>query len=77
MPKNNAKLFRELSELPFEERTANFHVHLHYAIPNKEMTIEEGLNRSIFTRSKGQNGFGYNPLFYVSQKDKTLAEFNS
>ncbi|GEQ32223.1 XTP/dITP diphosphatase [Marinilactibacillus psychrotolerans] len=73
--KNNAKLLGELSELPFEERTAHFHCTLALAAPDKEsMTIEGELGGYILGVPRGQNGFGYDPLFYVSEKDKTLAE---
>lgn len=73
--KNNAKLLGELSELPFEERTAHFHCTLALAAPDKEsMTIEGELDGYILGVPRGQNGFGYDPLFYVSEKDKTLAE---
>lgn len=73
--KNNAKLLGELSELPFEERTAHFHCTLALAAPGKEsMTIEGELDGYILGVPRGQNGFGYDPLFYVSEKDKTLAE---
>ena len=38
------------------------------------MTIEGELDGYILGVPRGQNGFGYDPLFYVSEKDKTLAE---
>nr|WP_080146853.1 XTP/dITP diphosphatase [Marinilactibacillus piezotolerans] len=73
--KNNAKLLGELSELPFDERTAQFHCTLALAAPGKEsLTIEGELDGYILGVPRGQNGFGYDPLFYVPEKEKTMAE---
>lgn len=73
--RNNAKLLGELSELPMEERTAHFHCTLALAGPGKEsLTIEGELDGLIIGIPRGNNGFGYDPLFYVPEKNKTLAE---
>lgn len=73
--KNNAKLLGELSELPFEERTAHFYCTLALAGPDKDsLTIEGELDGFILGVPRGHNGFGYDSLFYVPEKEKTLAE---
>ncbi|WP_208560432.1 XTP/dITP diphosphatase [Marinilactibacillus kalidii] len=75
--RNNAKLLGELAELPESERTAQFHCTLALAAPNKEsMTIEGELEGIILGIPRGQNGFGYDSLFYVPEKEKSLAELS-
>lgn len=74
---NNAKLLSELSELPEEERTAKFHCTLALAHPEKESLIIEGeVEGIILGIPRGENGFGYDPLFYVPEKEKTMAELS-
>lgn len=75
--KNNAKLLSELSELPEKERTAQFHCTLALADPEKESLIIEGEIRGLIKAiPKGENGFGYDPLFYVPDRGKTMAELS-
>lgn len=76
--KNNAKLLSELSELPEEERKAQFHCTLALAKPGKESLVIEGeIKGHIIAVPKGNNGFGYDPLFYVPELDKTMAELSA
>lgn len=76
--RNNAKLLSELSELPEEERTAQFHCTLALAHPEKDTLVIEGeVKGTILTVPRGENGFGYDPLFYVPEKKQTMAELSS
>ena len=34
------------------------------------------MNGTIINERKGQNGFGYDPIFYISEYDKTLGELD-
>lgn len=73
--KNNAKLLSELSELPKDERSAQFHCTLALAGPGKKSLVIEGeLQGFISAIPRGENGFGYDPLFYIPQFEKTMAE---
>ncbi|MEG0285697.1 MULTISPECIES: ribonuclease PH [Vagococcus] len=75
---NNAKLLHELYDVPKEKRTAQFHCTLVLAAPNKESLVVTGeLAGEIGTIPRGENGFGYDPLFYVPKFDKTVAELTS
>lgn len=75
---NNAKLLSELAELPEEERTAQFHCTLALAHPKKETLVIEGeVEGLILAVPRGENGFGYDPLFYVPEQKKTMAELSS
>lgn len=75
--KNNAKLLIELAEVDDSERKAHFHCSLALAHPDKESLVIDGrLDGEIAGIPRGDNGFGYDPLFYLPAKDKTLAEIN-
>lgn len=73
--KNNQKLIAELAAFPPEKRTAYYVCVLILAYPEgKEIEATgtcEGIIRDFYA---GENGFGYDPLFYVPGKGKTMAE---
>ena len=72
---NNAKLMHELTGVSKEERTAQFHCTIALALPGKDSLVVEGeVEGIILTIPKGDNGFGYDPLFFVESKGKTMAE---
>lgn len=72
---NNAKLLHELTGISKEQRTARFHCTLVFAAPKKESLVVEGeWNGLIGTIPQGENGFGYDPLFFVPEEGKTAAE---
>ncbi|MBS2771631.1 XTP/dITP diphosphatase [Anoxybacillus rupiensis] len=72
---NIAKVLKELKGVPFEQRTARFHCTLAIAIPGRPTAIVEGTCEGyIAEEPKGENGFGYDPIFYVPEKNKTMAE---
>jgi len=72
---NNAKLLAELGELEGEDRTAHFHCTLALSEPGRESLVVEGNVEGIIVDiPRGDNGFGYDPLFYVPEIGKTMAE---
>ncbi|MDR0615018.1 MAG: glutamate racemase [Lactobacillales bacterium] len=76
---NNAKLLHELSSLSMfpEKRKAQFHCTLVFAAPNKEsLVVEADWHGAIATIPKGENGFGYDPLFLVGDMGVTLAQLS-
>ncbi|QQK77151.1 XTP/dITP diphosphatase [Salicibibacter cibarius] len=76
--KNNEKLLRSLAEVPREERTARFICALVYKDPNGDSIEVEGTcEGEIASEPKGTNGFGYDPLMYIPELQKTLAELSS
>jgi non-canonical purine NTP pyrophosphatase (RdgB/HAM1 family) len=75
---NNAKLLYELTDIPDEERTAQFHCTLVLAAPKREsLVVEAEWPGRIGRIPRGENGFGYDPLFIVDKTDKTAAEISS
>lgn len=73
--KNNAKLLNELADTPMDKRQAAFHCSLALAEPGKESLVVEGeVKGRIADVPRGVNGFGYDPLFYIPEKDRTMAE---
>lgn len=73
--KNNAKLLNELADYNENERKAHFHCSLALAHPDKESLVIDGrLDGEIAGVPRGDNGFGYDPLFYLPERGKTLAE---
>ncbi|MDA9470230.1 ribonuclease PH [Enterococcus sp. 5H] len=72
---NNAKLLHELTGIPQEKRMAKFHCTLVFAAPDKESLVVTGdWSGEVGTIPRGDNGFGYDPLFYVPEEGKTAAE---
>ncbi|MDR1474067.1 MAG: XTP/dITP diphosphatase [Endomicrobium sp.] len=74
---NNKKLLLALKGVPFEKRTAKFRTVIVISSPNGEIYLAEGKNYGIITlQSLGNNGFGYDPVFYVPEYKKTFAELS-
>ena len=72
---NNQKLLHELTGVPFEKRTARFVSHIALAIPNENtIGVEDTVEGYILEEFRGDNGFGYDPLFYLPTYKKTMAE---
>ena len=76
--KNNcAKLLRELEGVPREQRRARFVTVAAIALPTGQSAVVEGsLEGSITEREMGSHGFGYDPIFFVPESGKTLAEMS-
>ncbi len=76
-PANNAKLLAAMTDVPDELRTARFVCHLALASPDRVL-IEtfDTIQGRIGREAKGDNGFGYDPLFYVDQFGCTTAELS-
>lgn len=73
---NNAKLLRELAEVPWERRTARFVCAVCVANPDGTVVAETYGTYAghIGFEPKGENGFGYDPLLYLQDVSKTSAE---
>lgn len=76
--KNNEKLINELKDTPKDKRNANFHCSLVIVGPNKEpLHVAGGVEGYILSEPRGGHGFGYDPIFYLPEKDKTMAELDN
>ncbi|MCH1627606.1 XTP/dITP diphosphatase [Fredinandcohnia quinoae] len=72
---NTAMVLVELKDVPSEKRTARFHCALAIAIPEEKTYVVEGTCEGQITEApRGENGFGYDPVFYVVEEGKTMAE---
>jgi XTP/dITP diphosphohydrolase len=76
--KNMTKLLDLLKDVPKEKRTARFVCCLCLACPEKVLIETEGkLQGIIADKEAGSNGFGYDPIFFVPQLNKTVAQLVS
>lgn len=74
---NNAKLLAALADVPAVKRGAQFHCAIVAIDQNGKRYDAEGIVRGVILREqRGDNGFGYDPLFYVPEFDKTTAELS-
>ena len=63
-----------IDALQGKEREARFVCAMVLCIPNEEpIFIEEYFNGEINDKIEGENGFGYDPIFYVPELGKTSA----
>ncbi len=75
---NIDKVLSELRGIEKEQRTARFRCALAVSIPGEETkTVEGHVEGYIAEEPKGEYGFGYDPIFIVKDKDKTMAELTS
>jgi XTP/dITP diphosphohydrolase len=73
--KNNLKILQELRGIERKKRKAHFVCFL-VLIKNGKILkkIEGRLNGFIHNEIKGKHGFGYDPIFYLPEYKKTVAE---
>jgi len=78
--KNNEKLMHELREISEEKRTGRFVCALALCAPKfhgmKEWTVRGSCEGRISFELKGENGFGYDPLFFYPPLGKTFGEID-
>ncbi|HYW81422.1 MAG TPA: RdgB/HAM1 family non-canonical purine NTP pyrophosphatase [Thermoguttaceae bacterium] len=82
--RNIAKLLELLKDVPAEKRTARFVCHLCLATPHvaqppsgaPQVLIETSgkVEGRIIDEPAGTNGFGYDPVFFVPELGKTVAQ---
>lgn len=70
----NAKIIERLRGLPQERRTARFVCALDVMLPNgEEQTVTGVMKGYIGEKPMGENGFGYDPIFYVEPQNVSTA----
>ena len=75
---NNARVIRELKNVPSEKRTGRFVCVLAAARDGRTLATFRGTAEGlILDAPRGANGFGYDPLFYFPQIQKTFAELSA
>jgi len=69
------RLLEELKGVPFEKRTARFRCAIALAEPDRlQFVVKASCEGIISNEPKGNNGFGYDPIFYVPEHELTMAE---
>jgi XTP/dITP diphosphohydrolase len=69
------RLLEELKGVPFEKRTARFCCAIALAEPDKlQFVVKASCKGIISNEPKGNNGFGYDSIFYVPEHELTMAE---
>lgn len=74
---NNAKLLEVLDGVPPAQRSARFQcalVYMRHALDPMPLVCQGSWEGTILEAPRGENGFGYDPLFYVPQQQLTAAE---
>jgi XTP/dITP diphosphohydrolase len=75
---NNARVLRELEDLPPEKRSGRFVCVLAAARNGKILATFRGVAEGIILEApRGRSGFGYDPLFYFPSIGKTFAELSA
>lgn len=71
---NNQKVLTKLKDVPFEQRTAHFHTTIVGLKPNGDEIVVNGqVNGHILEAPQGENGFGYDPIFWVDELQVPMA----
>ena len=76
---NNLQLIQKIQDVPEEERHAYFEcvmVFLRHAMDPSPLIASGRWHGVIVTDARGENGFGYDPLFYVPSFHCTGAELD-
>ncbi len=72
---NWRKLLQELDGIPWEKRRARFVTVAAIAIPAGKVEIAEGILEGIIAEvPAGTGGFGYDPVFFIPELGRTLAQ---
>jgi XTP/dITP diphosphohydrolase len=68
-------LLHKLLDVPLSDRRARFRCVIAIAEPRGRVWLTDGeCAGSIALEPKGENGFGYDPIFYIPEYNKTIAE---
>jgi XTP/dITP diphosphohydrolase len=68
-------LLKKLCGVPWEKRAARFRCVIAIATPEGKIELCQGECKGIIAyKPKGEGGFGYDPIFYLPELGKTMAE---
>ncbi len=74
----NTLLLKELKDTPREARNCRFVCSMILVLPNGKTFSAEGYCKGIISdKIHGENGFGYDPIFYLPNYKKSMAEISS
>jgi XTP/dITP diphosphohydrolase len=70
-------LLAMLNDVPWDKRSARFRCVIALATPDGEVELCQGECRGFITfEPRGEQGFGYDPIFYLPELGKTMAELS-
>ncbi|WP_415897393.1 XTP/dITP diphosphatase [Neptuniibacter sp. QD57_21] len=75
--KNNELLLEQLEGIPSEQRSARFRcvlVFMRHASDPTPLICQGSWEGTILEQASGNNGFGYDPLFWIPELEKASAE---
>jgi len=73
----NALLLSEMKDTPYEKRNARFVCAMTLFFPDKRIYSVTGECHGIITfLPSGENGFGFDPVFFLPDFNKTMAELS-
>lgn len=73
----NQAILERLAGVPREKRTARFVCAIAAVLPDKRVLVtKEAMEGYIGERPEGENGFGYDPIFYVDEYQCSAAELS-
>lgn len=76
--KNMAKVLKLMQGVHEEKRTARFICCLCLASPDSVLIKTQGILEGLITeREIGENGFGYDPIFFVPHLNKTVGQLTA
>ena len=74
---NNELLLRQLDDVPDPHRTARFVCAMALVTPDGEEVVRHGVvDGHLLVAPRGENGFGYDPLFVPEGYEQTTAELD-
>jgi len=73
---NVNKLLEEMENVPNDKRMAKFRTVMAFVGYEMELIAEDYVKGIITNVTKGIDGFGYDPVFYVPEMNKTYAEMS-
>ena len=73
---NVNKLLAEMENIPLENRKAQFRTVISFVDKDRELWTEGRIKGIIGESAKGKNGFGYDPVFFVPELEKTFSELS-
>jgi len=78
--KNIERVLSELAHVSDDQRQAEFHCVLAFMTHDKDpvpLICEGRWTGTVLRERSGNNGFGYDPIFYVAEEQKSSAELTS
>ena len=74
---NMTKLLERLDGIEDSYRTARFRTIISYVDGKDDFHVERSIEGKILNTRVGNNGFGYDPIFYSTELNLSLAEMDS